>query len=52
MEETSLEKGFLNRDNFRGRVGIFYGEELRFIFFFKTKMYYTSRVTRTVIHVF
>ena len=52
MEEASLEKGFLNRRKFRGRVEIFVWSRTKIFFFLKTEMYYTGRVTRTMIHVF
>lgn len=51
MEEASLEKAFLNRCNFRGRVEIFVWSRTK-IFFLKTEMFYTGRVTTTMIHVF
>lgn len=41
MEETSLEKRFLNRDDFRGRVKIFLWSRTK-VFFLKTKLYYTN----------
>lgn len=52
MEETNLEKGFLNRDDFGGRVAVFFFGQEPSLGFLKTKMYYMSRVTKTMIHVF